>query len=112
MAFKQQVSIPGDATYQISQDIKKYTLGDLGFITNNAGAYVLHRSLEPEKALANAIQLKVTVNKELTGFKLSTVSAGDLARIDIFKHAQATNMVQLYQFFMTELVAGVVLEKI
>ena len=55
MAFKQQVSIPGDATYQISQDIKKYTLGDLGFITNNAGAYVLHRSLEPEKALANAI---------------------------------------------------------
>ena len=112
MAFKQQVSIPGDATYQISQDIKKYTLGDLGFITNNAGAYVLHRSLEPEHALANAIQLKVTVNKELTGFKLSTVSAGDLARIDIFKHAQATNMVQLYQFFMTELVARGVLEKI
>ena len=76
MAFDQQVTIPGDATYRLSPQIKKYTLGDLGFITNNAGAYTLHRSLEPEKALANAVKLKVTVNPDLTGFKMSTVSAG------------------------------------
>ena len=63
MAFDQQVTIPGDATYRLSPQIKKYTLGDLGFITNNAGAYTLHRSLEPEKALANAVKLKVTVNQ-------------------------------------------------
>lgn len=112
MAFDQQVTIPGDATYRLSPQIKKYTLGDLGFITNNAGAYTLHRSLEPEKALANAVKLKVTVNPELTGFKMSTVSAGDVVRVDIFKNQQAAEMVPLYHFFVDELVARGVLEKI
>lgn len=112
MAFNKIVTIPDDATYQLSNDIKKYTLGDLGFITNNAGVYVLHRALEPEKSLANAIQLKMSVNQELTGFKLSTVSAGDVVRVNIFKNSHAEEMVTLYHFFMTELVARGVLEKI
>ena len=112
MAFDQQVTISGDATYQLSPQVKKYTLGDLGFVTNNAGVYVLHRSLEPEKALVNAIQLKVSVNQTLTGFKMSTVSAGDVVRVDIFKHQHAAELVQLYHFFVDELVARGVLEKI
>ncbi|WP_220739967.1 DUF1831 domain-containing protein [Leuconostoc miyukkimchii] len=112
MAFNKKVTIAGDATYQLSNQIKKYTLGDLGFITNNAGVYVLHRSLESDKSVANAIQLKVSINQDLTGFKLSTVSAGDVVRVDIFKNNHAEEMVKLYQFFMAELVARGVLEKI
>lgn len=112
MAFNKKVTIAGDATYQLSNQIKKYTLGDLGFITNNAGVYVLHRSLESDKSVANAIQLKVSINQDLTGFKLSTVSAGDVVRVDIFKNNHAEEMVKLYQFFMAELVARDVLEKI
>ena len=112
MAFNKKVTIAGDATYQLSNQIKKYTLGDLGFITNNAGVYVLHRSLESDKSVANAIQLKVSINQDLTGFKLSTVSAGDVVRVDIFKNNHAEEMVKLYQFFMAELVARGVLERI
>lgn len=111
MAFNQQISIEGDATYRLSKAIKKYTLGDLGFIPNNAGTYVLHRSLEPEKPLENAIQLKVSVTKDLRGFKLSTVSAGDMARINIFK-MNNNDMIKLYAFFIDELIARGVIEKI
>ncbi|ADG39835.1 MULTISPECIES: cysteine desulfurase [Leuconostoc] len=111
MAFNQKVTVAGDATYKISNQIKKYTLGDLGFVTNNAGVYILHRALEPEKSLANSIQLKVSVNQDLTGFKLSTVSAGDVVRVDIFKNSHANDMVKLYHFFIDELVARGVLEK-
>ena len=112
MAFNKIVTVPDDATYKLSDNIKKYTLGDLGFITNNAGVHVLHRALEPEKSLVNAIQLKISVNQEVTGFKISTLSAGDVVRVNIFKNNNAEEMTKLYHFFMTELVARNVLEKI
>lgn len=112
MAFDKTVTIPGDKTYKLSNNIKKYTLGDLGFITNKAGVHILHRALEPEKALDNAIQLKVSINQELTGFKMSTVSAGEVVRVDIFKNNNAAELVKLYYFFVNELIERGVLEEI
>ncbi|AFT81878.1 cysteine desulfurase [Leuconostoc carnosum] len=112
MAFDKQVTIPSDGTYKLSENIKKYTLGDLGFVTNPAGVHVLHRALEPEKALNNAIQLKISINRELTGFKISTVSAGDVVRVDIFKNKNADEIVTLYRFFMDELMTRGVLERV
>ncbi|WEV54026.1 cysteine desulfurase [Leuconostocaceae bacterium ESL0723] len=112
MAFAKEVTVPGDTTYQISPAIKKYTLLDLGFIKNNAGAYVLHRSLEADKNLDQAIKLKVSVNPDLTGFKMSTVSAADTVRVNIFDHAQDQDMVTLYRFFVNDLIKRGVLEKL
>jgi len=112
MAFEKSVTIAGDATYQLSDQLKKYTLGDLGFVTNNAGIHVLHRALEPEKALANSNQLKLSVNQDLTGFKMSTVSAGDVVRVDIFKNNNAEEIVKLYHFFIDELVQRGVITKV
>ena len=43
---------------------------------------------------------------------MSTVSAGDVVRVDIFKNQHAAEMVPLYHFFVDELVARGVLEKI
>ena len=112
MAFDKTVTIPGDKIYKLSNNIKTYTLGDLGFIKNKAGVHILHRALEPEKALDNAIQLKVSINQELTGFKMSTVSAGDVVRVDIFKNNNAAELVKLYYFFVNELIERGVLEEI
>ncbi|GMA69226.1 cysteine desulfurase [Leuconostoc litchii] len=110
MAFNKTVTMPKDKTYKLSDDVKKYTLGDLGFITNQAGVHILHRALEPEKALNNSIQLKVSINETLTGFKMSTVSAGDVVRVDIFKNNNAAKLVELYHFFIAELIDRGVLE--
>ena len=49
MAFETTVKVVGDSvTYRFNPQLKKYALGDTGFVTNNAGAYVMQRSLEPE----------------------------------------------------------------
>ncbi|CAH1854917.1 DUF1831 domain-containing protein [Convivina intestini] len=112
MAFAKEVTIPGDGSYRLGATIKKYTLLDVGFITNNAGAFVLHRALEPDKLLEQAIQLKVTINPDLTGFKMSTVAAGDRARVDIFKNPNAAQLVELYHFFIDELVQRGIIERV
>ncbi|HEY4399755.1 MAG TPA: cysteine desulfurase [Lactobacillaceae bacterium] len=109
MAFETTVTVAGDATYRLHPNLKKYTLGDTGFVQNPAGAYILHRALEPEKALANSIQLKISVNKTLDGFKLSTVSAGDVARVDIFKRGDQA-IIDMYRYFLADLIEREVLQ--
>ena len=52
------------------------------------------------------------LNQELTGFKMSTVSAGDVVRVDIFKNKNAAELVKLYYFFVNELIERGVLEEI
>ena len=45
MAFETTVKVVGDSvTYRFNPQLKKYALGDTGFVTNNAGAYVMQRS--------------------------------------------------------------------
>jgi hypothetical protein len=112
MAFATTVTMPNDGTYRLHPNLKKYTLGDLGFVTNPAGVHVLHRALEPDKALANAIQLKMSVNKDLNAFKLSTVSAGDVVRVDIFRHPNQEQLVEMYRHYIDNLVEREVLQRI
>lgn len=105
MAFETTVKVPGDSvTYHFNPQLKKYALGDTGFVTNNAGAYVMQRSLEPAKGLANAIKLKVVVNKDLTGMKIKTVNPNGAATVNIFARKENEEMVELYHFYLNELV--------
>ncbi|CAK8054084.1 cysteine desulfurase [Eupransor demetentiae] len=112
MAFAKEVTMPGDATYRLNPNIKQFALLDLGFLKNNAGAFVLHRALEPDKLLDQSIKLKITVSKDLSGFKMSTVSAGDTARVDINANPNAAEMNELYHYFLDELIQRQVLEKV
>ena len=98
MAFETTVKVPGDSvTYHFNPQLKKYALGDTGFVTNNAGAYVMQRSLEPAKGLANAI-------KDLTGMKIKTVNPNGAATVNIFARKDNEEMVELYHFYLNELV--------
>lgn len=110
MAFETSVKVAGDSvTYRFNSNLKKYALSDTGFVTNNAGAYVMQRSLEPAKGLANAIKLKVVVDKNLTGVKIKTVNPNGAATVNIFKHPDNEEMVTLYRFYLDELVAREIL---
>ncbi|GAP02693.1 hypothetical protein FPFC_021410 [Fructobacillus pseudoficulneus] len=111
MAFAQTVTVPNDGTYEINPQIKKFTLLDLGFLTNNAGAYVLQRSLQPDLPIDQSIQLKITVNKDLTGFKMATVSAGAQAPVDIFARDDRDALVEIYHYYLQELEERQVLKK-
>lgn len=105
MAFETTVKVVGDSvTYRFNPQLKKYALGDTGFVTNNAGAYVMQRSLEPAKGLAKAIKLKVVVDKDLSGVKIKTVNPNGAAMVNIFNRKDNAEMIELYRFYLNELV--------
>lgn len=113
MAFETTVKVPGDdVVYQFNPQLKQYALGDTGFVENNAGSYVMNRSLEPEKGLDNAIKLKVVVNKQLTGIKIKTINPSGNATINIFKHEHHEDLVSLYRFYLNELVTREIIKKV
>lgn len=105
MAFEKVVTVPGDPqTYHLNAAVKRYALLDLGFVRNNAGAYVMERSLQPMKGLAKAIKLKVVVNQELTGMKIKTVNPVGTAKVNIFTLPDNQALVELYHYYLNELV--------
>lgn len=106
MAFEHSVKVAGDSsTYTFNPQLKKYALGDTGFVQNNAGAYIMQRTLQPEKGLAKSIKLKIVINKELTGMKIKTVNANGTTLVDIFKLAsKEPELIELYRFYLNELV--------
>ncbi len=49
MAYATTAKILGDTTtYQLSPNVKKYSLRDTGFIETKGGKFQLERSLDPE----------------------------------------------------------------
>ncbi|GAK47199.1 hypothetical protein LOSG293_030380 [Secundilactobacillus oryzae JCM 18671] len=97
MAFATEVTDLGDQkTYVLSQNVKKYTLKDLGFVESKVGNFSLERSLDPESPYQQSIKLKMMVAKDLGSFKLSTVSANGLQRVNIFKNENHAKLVEQF----------------
>lgn len=105
MAFTKEVTILGDdVTYKINPNLKKYALTDVGFVKNNAGAYVMQRALEPDKGLENSIKLKLAINGSVDGFKMKVVNPSGNTNINIFKSNDQANLVELLTYYLNELV--------
>lgn len=105
MEYQAQVKLPGDdATYAISPEIKPYTLLDLGFEKTRRGNYKYTGSLDRQNPFKPAARLTITVNGDLTGFKMATVNATGLNQVNIFKHARSEEFTLQYHFILDEMV--------
>ena len=72
MAFEKSIHLTDcKYRYTISPNVKKFTLRDTTFVQNKIGNYELHRLLEKVPNSGEGFPLKITINKDLTGFKLS-----------------------------------------
>lgn len=84
MAFAKTAVLKGfDRTFSVSPECKPYTLRDNGFSETKGGNFQYKRSLDTEHR--NGLVLKVTVDKELTGVKISTVNNKGLSAVDVTK---------------------------
>ena len=94
MAFEKSIHL-ADCKYRytISSNVKKFTLRDTTFVQNKIGNYELHRLLEKVPNSGEGFPLKITINKDLTGFKLSITDKSGLRNINIFKNER-------FSFFM------------
>ncbi|HAT55492.1 MAG TPA: cysteine desulfurase [Lactobacillus sp.] len=105
MAFEQTVQVPGDdRVFTLSQQLKKYTLRDLGFKETNAGGFSLERPLDPAAGLAGSIKLRVQVNKNLDGFKMSTVNPSGTGNVNIFTNGNHEVLVEQYGYQIDNLI--------
>lgn len=111
MAYATTAKILGDTTtYQLSPNVKKYSLRDTGYIETKGGKFQLERSLDPASPF-KGFKLKIVVSADLKSFKMVTTTANGLKEVNIFKGKDtATNQEQL-EYILADLVARNVIEK-
>ena len=105
MAFANAVKVTGDSvTYEIASTIKKFTLKDVGFVETKNGNYSLERSLDPTSPYNASYKLKVMIDKDLSGFKMSVTTGNGLVKVNIFKTDDTKPVVEQFKFVMQNLV--------
>ena len=86
MAYEKSVKLPGSAyTYTLHPDAKRFTLRDNGFTETKQGNFQLVRPLDATPQSKEGFKLKITVDKEIKGIKMSVTTANGLRSVDIFK---------------------------
>ncbi|MGT2883874.1 DUF1831 domain-containing protein [Streptococcus ferus] len=112
MAFETKITLPDcKYSYAISPKIKKYTLRDTTFNQNRLGNYELNRLLEKVPNSGNGFPLKIIINKELTGFKLSITDLSGLRPVNIFNKEEHQILQEKFYFLMDSLVERDIFEK-
>lgn len=105
MAFEKEITLKDcPYSYAISNNIKKYTLRDTTFSQNRIGNYELTRLLEKVPNSGDGFPLKITINKELTGFKLSITDKSGLRLVNIFNSEDNKILQEKFYFLMDSLV--------
>lgn len=105
MPFENTLTPTGSKVrYTLSPKIKRYTLRDTTFTQTKLGNYELTRLLEKVPNSGEGFLLKITVNKDLTGFKLTITDKSGLKTVNIFKSEDNKIIQDKFYFLMNSLV--------
>ena len=105
MAFEKSIHLTDcKYRYNISPNVKK-------FVQNKIGNYELHRLLGKVPNSGEGFPLKITINKDLTGFKLSITDKSGLRNVNIFKNEDHHILQEKFYFLMQSLVDRNVFEQ-
>ena len=83
-------------SYTLSSNIKKFTLRDVTFLQKPNGNYEFSRLLEEAPNSGSGFLLRITVNPDLTGFKLFITDQAGLRNVNIFKSASEVIIEKFY----------------
>lgn len=105
MAFEQTIKLKNCRyDYTLSPTVKKFTLKDNTFFETNVGNYELTRLLEKVPNSGEGFQLKIIINKDLTGVKINITDKFGLRLVDIFKSEETHIHQEKFYFLMDSLV--------
>lgn len=97
MAFKQTAELKGfNRTFSVNPEVRPYTLRDNGFVDTKGGNYIYKRPLD--SAHKQGLVLKVTIDSDLKGLKVSTVNEKGLSTVDISKLDNNSMVVEKVNF--------------
>ncbi|MGX6979068.1 cysteine desulfurase [Vagococcus elongatus] len=104
MAFDQVSTIKGSSVqYKMSDQAKKYTFRDLGFIETKQGNLQYDRPLDMTVSKSGP-RLKITVAKDLKTLKMSVTTPNGLRQINIFEDDSFKDLQQNFDFILSEMV--------
>ena len=83
-------------TYALAPTIKKFTLKDNTFAQTKVGNFEFKRMLEEVPNSGAGFLLKIIINPDLTGFKMSITDKSGLRNVNIFKNATAVIQEKFY----------------
>ncbi|BDR58238.1 cysteine desulfurase [Xylocopilactobacillus apicola] len=102
--LKEVNTIKGDSqTYRVNQNVKRYSLTDVGFAKTKRGNFILQRSLDPMDPYNAKKKLKISIDGDLKLLDMSTTDASGLRTIDIFKNGGNQEAIDQYHFIIKNL---------
>ncbi|ETA74889.1 DUF1831 domain-containing protein [Ligilactobacillus equi] len=113
MAYGKEASVLGSQDkYRLSDNIKKYSLLDVGFMQSKGGKFQLERSLDPFSPYNQGYKLKVVIAADMQTFKLATVTANGMREVNIYKSKEREESEKQLNFILAELLDRKILEKV
>ena len=111
MAYQTTAKLLGDnTTYRLSDNVKKYSLRDTGFLESKGGKFQLERSLDPTSPV-KGFKLKITVAPDLKSFKMITTTANGMKEVNIFNGKNAAAQTEQLEYILTDLIDRQIIEK-
>lgn len=113
MAMEKTAQLPGSSdTYRVHPNAKRYTLRDNAFTETKKGNFIYERPLTTLISDKIAPKLKITVSKDRTGLKLTTVNARGLKKVNIYQGEHFEEARNFAQHILENFVEEGVLEKL
>lgn len=113
MATQKTDTLPGSTVqYKVYPNAKRYTLRDNAFTETKNGSFQYERPLTTIISDKTAPKIKITVSKDITELKLSTVNAKGLKKVDLYKSDGLKDARDFAEHILQNLVEEGVLEKV
>ncbi len=113
MSPANEAALPGSKQkYRVHPDAKRYTMRDNAFIETKNGNFQYERVLSRQPGTKTAPKLKVTVSKDFTDLKMSTVAANGVKKVNLYANEQQQEARELAEFYLTTFVQEGILEKV
>lgn len=105
MAFEKTIKLQNCRyDYTLSPTVKKFTLKDNTFFETKVGNFELTRLLEKVTNSGEGFNLKIIINKDLTGAKLNITDKSGLRLVNIFKSEDHHIHQEKFYFLLDSLV--------
>jgi hypothetical protein len=98
--------------YRVHPDAKRYTMRDNAFTETKNGNFQYERVLSTKPGVKSAPKLKLTVSKDFTNLKMSSVAANGIKKVDLYGNDQMEEARELAEFYLKTFVEEGILEKV
>ena len=111
--IRKNVSLKGSGkTFQLNEQVKRYTLRDNGFEETKNGNFQMVRDLDNSVLHKQGIKVKIVVAADLKTLKVSTTTSNGLQMVDVYGKATMAAAKEQLEYILDSLVENGVLAEV